>query len=37
MNFFLKKFAQFGKTYYLCNRLKEKTASVAQLVRAPDC
>ncbi len=34
---FPKKFAHFRKTYYLCNRLKEKPASVAQLVRAPDC
>ncbi len=34
---FPKKFAQFGKTHYLCNRLTEKPASVAQLVRAPDC
>ncbi len=34
---FPKKFVQFRKTYYLCNRLTEKPASVAQLVRAPDC
>jgi len=37
MNFFLKKFAQFKKTSYLCTRLTAKPASVAQLVRAPDC
>jgi len=35
MNFFLKKFAQFKKTSYLCTRLTAKPASVAQLVRAP--
>ena len=34
-----KKFAHFRKTHYLCtrNREIERTASVAQLVRAPDC
>ena len=37
MNFFAKKFAHFGKTYYLCTRKQQNTASVAQLVRAPDC
>ncbi len=37
MNFFRKKFAQFRKTPYLCTRLTAKPASVAQLVRAPDC
>ena len=37
MNFFSKKFAGFRKTYYLCTRKQAKPASVAQLVRAPDC
>lgn len=37
MKFFLKKFAHFRKTYYLCTRKQAKPASVAQLVRAPDC
>ena len=47
MNFFPKKFAGFKKTPYLCTRKSEMTrpgksltskpASVAQLVRAPDC
>ena len=32
-----KKFGEFEKTSYLCTRLKEIPASVAQLVRAPDC
>ena len=38
-NFFAKKFASSKKTTYLCtrNRQNESTASVAQLVRAPDC
>ncbi len=37
MKFFPKKFARFEKTSYLCTRLTAKPASVAQLVRAPDC
>ena len=40
MNFFPKKFAGIKKTHYLCTRKSEMTsttASVAQLVRAPDC
>ena len=34
-----KKFARFQKTFYLCTRIQNKCiiASVAQLVRAPDC
>ena len=40
MKFFPKKFAHYKKTHYLCIRKSEmmcKLASVAQLVRAPDC
>ena len=39
MNFFSKKFAGIKKLSYLCTRKSEmmRTASVAQLVRAPDC
>ncbi len=36
-HFFPKKFGSFEKTSYFCTRLTSKTASVAQLVRAPDC
>lgn len=37
--FFFEKFGRFKKTIYLCTRLRElsKNASIAQLVRAPDC
>ncbi len=35
MKFFTKKFAQFEKTPY--PRKRAHLASVAQLVRAPDC
>ena len=34
---FPKKFGSFEKTSYFCTRLTAMTASVAQLVRAPDC
>ena len=34
---FPKKFGGFKNSPYLCTRLTEKPASVAQLVRAPDC
>ncbi len=40
MKFFPKKFARFKNLPYLCTRKSEMTskpASVAQLVRAPDC
>ena len=37
MNFFAEKFGSFKKTPYFCTRLTAKPASVAQLVRAPDC
>ena len=37
MKFFPKKFASFKKFPYLCTRLTAIPASVAQLVRAPDC
>ena len=40
LKFSSKTFGSFKETYYLCNRLQEIsniTASVAQLVRAPDC
>ena len=36
-HFFPKKFGSFEKTSYFCTRLIAMTASVAQLVRAPDC
>ena len=36
-HFFPKKFGSFKKTPYFCTRLTAMTASVAQLVRAPDC
>ena len=36
-HFFPKKFGSFEKTSYFCTRLTALTASVAQLVRAPDC
>ena len=36
-HFFPKIFGSFKKTSYFCTRLQESTASVAQLVRAPDC
>ena len=36
-HFFQKKFGSFEKTSYFCTRLTAMTASVAQLVRAPDC
>ena len=36
-HFFPKKFGSFKKTSYFCTRLTAMTASVAQLVRAPDC
>ena len=37
--FFAKKFGSFRKTYYLCIAFEKQcyTASIAQLVRAPDC
>jgi hypothetical protein len=35
-NFSSKIFGGFHETTYLCTRIKKK-ASVAQLVRAPDC
>ncbi len=39
MKIFPEKFAEFKFSPYLCtrNRENESTASVAQLVRAPDC
>ena len=36
-DFFPKKFGSFEKRSYFCTRLQQMTASVAQLVRAPDC
>ena len=36
-HFFPKKFGSFEKRSYFCTRLTAMTASVAQLVRAPDC
>ena len=36
-DFFPKKFGSFEKRSYFCTRLTAMTASVAQLVRAPDC
>ncbi len=36
-HFFPKKFGSFKKSSYFCTRLTAIPASVAQLVRAPDC
>ena len=37
MKFFAQKFGSFNFSLYFCTRLTAKPASVAQLVRAPDC